>query len=152
MGLALSALFALLLGIGVYLVARQWDSVWFLAPISSWQPQAFGWLGHAADVMPSLLHAYAFTMLLILALQPYRHARATGALVWLIVATSMELLQAETFSFLFAGPTDQPSELFLLETIKAYFLNGHFDEGDLWATAYGCIAAYIVTAALEKHT
>lgn len=149
---ALSALFALLLGAGVYLLDRDWDSVRLLAPLSDLQPQAFGWFGSPGYMLPSLLHAYAFTVLLILALGPYRHARAAGTLVWFTVAATMELLQADGFDPLFEGSTAQLSGPFWIEGMRAYFLNGYFDAGDLWGTALGCVTACVVTAAVEKHT
>ena len=144
-----TAIFALILGISVYLLGRDWASTLFLTPFAAYQPEttwSFGWPGL---VLPSLLHAYAFSLLLILALGPARYARQIGALSWFFIAAGLEVLQAEYFQHLFSVPTLHPSAATLTASIHSYVVNGQFDFGDLAASAVGCILAFAIASVVE---
>jgi hypothetical protein len=140
---------ALVLGTAVYLFDRDWSMVRFLAPLSAWQPGTQGWLGPFGNSLPSFLHAYAFALLVILALRPYRHASAVGALGWLVVAGTLELLQADSFRDICSGTAGSLSNLHWLRVPGACLVNGSFDTGDLWATALGCFLAWVASSFSE---
>lgn len=145
-----SALLALLLGTSVYLLDRDWAGVQFLAPFAAFQGEQgdlFGTLGH---VLPSLCHAYAFSLLLILALGQTRRARLFGALAWFAVAAGLEALQSVRISVLLTGPIGPYADLPVLGSIVNYAANGHFDPGDLLAAGLGCVAACLVASAQER--
>ena len=88
-----SVLIALVLAMAVYIFDRDWSTVRFLAPLSAFQPGIGGWFGSLGNTLPSFLHAYAFALLVILALRPYRHATTVGALGWLTVAGSQQAVE-----------------------------------------------------------
>jgi len=144
--LLVSAALALVLGTAVYLLDRSWSSVLFLAPLAGWQQGSMGLFGRIADSLPSLTHAYAFALLVIVALWPWRRARLAGALSWLVVACGLECLQAPAFRALLA-PADRASGGPFLD----FMMNGRFDAVDIAATAAGVLAAYAVSSVLEKQ-
>ena len=147
-----SSILVLLAGTTVYLLGRDWATTQFLSPVSAWQPGlhiSFGFLGAN---LPSLCHAYAFTLLIILALWPARHARVTGALSWLFVASALECLQAEAISDAVVIGTGWFAGSPFVDGLLAYMKNGHFDVADLAATAAGVSAAFVVTSILEEET
>ena len=146
-----SSLLALLLGIAVYLLDRDWSSTLFLAPLVAHQPQVFGFFGSLGQVLPSFLHAYAFALLLILALGSYRYARHVGALGWFTLAAGLEVLQADHFHALFAAPVPQHAASAVLGGIQLYVVNGHFDPRDLLAAGLGCVAAFAIASVLEEQ-
>ena len=147
-----SAVLVFLTGITVYLLGRDWATTLFLAPVSAWQPElqvSFGVLG---TNLPSLCHAYTFTLLIILALWPARHSRLTGALSWLFVAAALECLQAEAISDPVAAVIGSFADNRVADGMLAYMMNGHFDIADLVATALGVFAAFVATSILERKT
>ena len=150
--LIVSAILVFLTGAAVYLLGRDWSTTQFLTPVSAWQPElqvSFGYLGAN---LPSLCHAYAFSLLIILALWPARHARLAGALLWLFVASALECLQAEAILDRVAIGSGWLAGNPLADGILAYMINGHFDVADLAATALGVSAAFVATSILEEKT
>ena len=147
-----SSILAILTGTTVYLLGRDWTTTLFLTPVSAWQPElhvSFGFLGAN---LPSLCHAYAFTLLIILALWPARHARLAGALTWLFVAAALECLQADAISDPVAVWTGWLAGNPIADGVLAYMMNGHFDVADLAATVLGVSAAFVVTSILGRKT
>jgi hypothetical protein len=147
-----SAVLVFLTGITVYLLGRDWATTLFLAPVSAWQPELHVSFGILGANLPSLCHAYVFTLLIILALWPARHARLTGALSWLFVASALECLQAEAISDSVAVVIGSFAGNLIADGMLAYMMNGHFDKADLMATALGVAAAFVATSILERKT
>jgi hypothetical protein len=145
-----SALLALFLGTSVYLLDRDWATVQFLVPFAVFQGERANLFGTLGQVLPSLCHAYAFSLLLILALGRTRGARFFGALAWFVVAAGLEALQSLRFSVPLTGLTGPPADSPVLGSIANYAANGHFDPGDLVAAGLGCVAACLVASAQEK--
>jgi hypothetical protein len=145
-----STILALLLGIGIYLLDRDWASTLFLTPVAGYQPGTARLFGSLGQVLPSFLHAYAFSLLLILALGRARYARKIGALAWFAFAAGLEILQAEYFHHLFSRPALQPAASTMISSIQTYAVNGHFDWKDLAASGLGCLAAFVISSVLEK--
>ena len=148
--LAGSAILALCFGIAIYLLDRDWASTLFLTPFTAYQPEAVGFFGLPGLVLPSLLHAYAFSLLVILALGGGRSARQVGVLSWFLVAAGLEILQAGQFQNLLSGPTLNSSASTVITSIQSYAVNGHFDFGDLVASGVGCMLAYSIASVLEE--
>jgi hypothetical protein len=146
-----SALIALVLGTAVYLFDRDWSTVRFLAPLSARQPGVGGWFGSLGNTLPSFLHAYAFALLMILALRPYRHAATVGALGWFTVAETLELLQIDSFRQFCDGVAGSLSNLVWINGAGTCLVSGIFDTGDLWATALGCSAAWAASRFTESR-
>jgi len=150
LALPASALLVLAVGTAVYVLDRDWASVQFLAPIASRQVDfepAFGALG---QVLPSFCHAYAFALLLILALGRSRRARLIGATSWFAIAAAFELVQAERIGELVLKTAAALADAPVLDSFIRYVANGQFDPGDLGAASLGCLAAFLVTSAREK--
>lgn len=144
-----SSLVALLVGSAVYLLDRAWASTTFLAPLEAWQPEprvSFGPIGYS---LPSLLHAYAFALLIILALWPARHARQAGAMSWLLVASGLECLQTGAMQRLIVDGPGAIAALPFADSFHDYIVNGRFDGIDLLATWAGVLVAYLVSSVLE---
>jgi hypothetical protein len=146
-----SGFFALLAGTAVYLLDRDWTTALFLAPFSAWQPDLNLSLGFTGNSLPSLCHAYAFALLIILALWPARHARLAGAVSWLLIAAALECLQAEAMHEWVADGIGVLAGFPFADHFLAYTVNGHFDTADLVATVFGVLVAYIATSVLERQ-
>jgi hypothetical protein len=144
-----STLLALLIGTFVYLLDRDWASTQFLAPLADLQGESSVLFGALGQILPSFCHAYAFALLLIMALGRSSHARHLGAAAWFAVAAGLELLQLERLHTLLPEPTTLLAGSALANSIHTYIANGHFDPGDLFATGLGCLAAYLVSSVLE---
>jgi hypothetical protein len=118
--LAGTAAAALALGVGVYLLDRDWSSALFLSAFAAHQATRLAVFGAAGLWLPSLLHAYAFCALIAAALWPWPRSRASVCLGWFSVAAALEMTY------------------------------GRFDPSDLVATAAGCLLAYITTIVLRN--
>jgi len=120
--LAGTAVGALLLGVLVYLLDRDWTSALFLSAFSAHQPEQSAVFGPAGEWLPSLLHACAFSMLIMAALWPWPRSRAWVCLGWFSIAAVLEVTY------------------------------GQLDPRDLVATAGGCLLAYALTIIPRKST
>ena len=147
-----SALLALLVGTSVYLLDRDWAAVLFLAPFAAFQDDPSNLFGSLGNVLPAFCHAYAFSLLLILALGRTRHARLAGPLAWFAVAAGLEALQAGSVSGLLVSLHAPQQDSPVLGSIFSYSVNGFFDPGDLLAAGLGCVVASLAASALEKET
>ncbi len=147
-----SALLALLIGTCVYLVDRDWATVQFLAPFAALQGEQANLFGVLGQVLPAACHAYAFTLLLILALGCSRRARVLGTFGWFLLAAALEVLQAERVSAALYGLAALLPESQGFSSIINYAVNGRFDPGDLLAAALGCAAAFLVVSVPEAET
>lgn len=146
-----SAVFAVFVGTAVYLLDRSWSSVLFLAPFDAWQPDRVGLFGALGYSLPSLMHAYTFALLLILALMPSRAARWLGPLAWLVVAAGLELLQADAAKAFIVEHFSTTAGTPVAGTFYRYAFYGNFDVADLVATAIGVFAAWLTSFVLEKE-
>ncbi len=142
---------ALFFGTAVYVLDRDWTTTLLLAPVASLQPETANVFGELGHVLPSFLHAYAFSLLIILALDRTRLARLSGATGWFICAALLEALQAEPFRRLFIDSTAHSAAPIMTNSLQAYFVNGYFDPSDLAATGIGCIAAFVIASVLEAE-
>lgn len=147
-----SALLALLIGTCVYLVDRDWATVQFLAPFAALQGEQANLFGALGQVLPAACHAYAFTLLLILALGCSRRARVLGTFGWFLLAAALEVLQAERVSAALSWLAALLPESQGFSSIINYAVNGRFDPGDLLAAALGCAAAFLVVSVPEAET
>jgi len=148
--LAGTALVALTVGACVYLLDRSWASTMFLGPFAAWQPTRHAVFGALGNTLPSLLHAYAFTVLLALALWRWPKARVWAAPGWFAIAAGLEILQAPGVALAAFGPPDS-AVLPLVRSLALYAWRGEFDPADLWATALGCATAWVITSAVPRR-
>lgn len=146
---ATSGLISLLLGVSVYLLDRDWNSVLFLTSFSTWQPAVIGWLGPLGLSLPSLFHAYGFAIFIIIALGGRRVSALFGATGWFGIAVLLEALQSEPAGSFFLTTPHFFSTSMFGSAVEAYVVNGSFDIGDILAAAIGCIAAGAVAYKME---
>ena len=149
--LPLTAIIAVVLGTGIYIFERDWAAVLFLMPWADGQPGPAGWLGPLAYTLPAFLHAYAFALLIMLALPPSRLARRVGALSWLFVAAGLECLQSEYLKGLITDGSGSLAGIPPVDSLLGYIMNGRFDAADLLATALGVLVAYVASSVQEKR-
>ncbi|MBT8132620.1 MAG: hypothetical protein KJO35_10155 [Gammaproteobacteria bacterium] len=138
-----------LTGTTVYLLDRNWATALFLVPFSAWQPELHVSFGFVGGSLPSLCHAYVFSLLIILALWPAKYARRAGALSWLLIAAALECLQADAIYDPVAVGAGWFAGNPIADGVLAYMMNGRFDTADLAATALGVAAAFVATSFLE---
>jgi len=150
LALAASALVALALGTCVYLLDRDWAAVLFLTPFATLQGEQANLFGIVGNVLPSFCHAYAFSLLLILALGRTPRARVFGALAWFAVAAGMETLQSLQLSTRVSSLAVLHTDSLLPGSIINYAVNGRFDICDLAAAGLGCVAAGLLASIPEE--
>jgi len=144
-----SALLALVAGSVVYVTDRDWASTTFLAPFAGLQPAASGFFGPLGFVLPSFLHAYAFALLLILALGPTRRAAVLGAGAWFVCAATLEILQAGPMQELLVPGELTNASFSPSSAFQTYIVNGRFDPGDVLASLLGCVTALAISLVRE---
>jgi len=147
-----SAIAALVAGTAVYVLDRDWASVLFLAPFADWQAGRVGLFGGLAYTLPAFLHAYAFSLLLILALMPSRAARWLGSVAWLFLASGLEALQSAVVKAFVAEHFVAVAGMPFAGAFYGYITFGRFDVADLVATALGVFTAWFTSFALEKQS
>lgn len=139
-----AAVTALLIGVFVYSLDRQPESVYFM---SSWM--ALGdninpFFGTIGDQLPTFVHIYAFILLTMAVVSPSRKYVLPVCLFWLIIDSFFELSQ---ITVLAQWITRQVPDWFhgipFLENTASYFLRGTFDVLDLCSIAAGTLAAYL---------
>lgn len=147
-----SAVAALAAGTAVYVLDRDWASVLFLAPLGAWQPGRVGLFGGLAYTLPAFLHAYAFALLLILALIPSPAARWLGSLAWLLLASGLEALQSGVVKAFVAAHYGAIAGMPFAGAFYGYTTFGRFDVADLGATALGVFTAWLTSFVLEAQS
>lgn len=137
----LAAFAALGVGLLVYILDRPADRVYVLP--AGWQGAVAGRpaFGVLAGSLPSLVHAYAFALLMVAAAGPMRAPLlciGTSLVGWLL-----EVGQHPAIAGAIAGAVPAWTQgVPLLENSAAYFRYGTFDPVDLVAVAAGSLAAY----------
>jgi len=128
---------ALGIGASVYVFIRGPETLyvlqWFgdLPRLAPWV-HASGDLRALVSMLPSATHAFAFSLLTALLLQPGRYAVIHACLLWGIIDSAFECLQAGK-SFLGAHGADE----LLPRVAHAYIANGVFDWFDIGAIWIG---------------
>jgi hypothetical protein len=149
--LIFTAVLALLLGTAVYFLGRDWTHSMLLAPFVGYQWARFTIFGAIGGCLPSLLHAYAITVLIIIALRPWPRSRPWICLLWFILASFLEWLQSDTGSTWFVSDERIMGGSELMASLGNYALHGQFDVLDLIAPGMGCIAALAIATSLSPH-
>jgi len=147
-GLIFTAVAALLLGSAVYFLDRDWADTMLLAPFIAYQWPTSAVFGALGGYLPALLHAYAITVLIIVALRPWPWTRPWVCLLWFTIASALERLQSDTAKAIFFAGDRLPANVPLLGYLERYAVQGHFDNVDLLATGFGCLTALAITIAI----
>ena len=146
------ALIALFAGASVYVLGRDWSTVYLLAWAADFQQ---GWpslqLGRWAGSPPSFAHAFGFALLTVLVLGSGPGRAAGACLFWGATDTLLELLQRPDWA---AAIPPLPPELAgwpVLANLPAYFRHGQFDALDVAAIVLGVLAAWLVAMTMPAN-
>jgi hypothetical protein len=147
MGLAALALVLLLLGTAVYVLDRPAATAALLP--AAWERHVTGvtWFGGLGDWLPSLAHAFGFSIFtaLVLPRSPRHAAWACGC--WAVVDSLAEVGQHAAVSPALAaavlGLQPAGADSRFLATVARYFAQGGFDTRDLVAGLSGAGLAYL---------
>ena len=143
LGRYLTGFTVLLLGAAAYFVDRPVDEVYFLP---AWLEQFQTVTGGLHDSLPSLAHAFAFTLFTLLFIGPVtsgiKSAICGG---WWLLEAGLEAIQHPGASDLAAVLTPNwLIQLPILEALPAYAQQGTFDWYDILFAGLGCLTAYCI--------
>ncbi len=123
----------------------------FLESFAGYQWPTSAVFGACGGYLPALLHAYAITVLIMIALRPWPWTRPWVCLLWFTIASILEWLQSGAAEALFFATDRLPGDMPLLTYLENYAMQGQFDYVDLLATGVGCITALAVTIAIAPY-
>jgi hypothetical protein len=149
--LIFTAVAALLLGAAVYVLDRDWASSMFLEPLADYQWQRSAVFGAFGRFLPALTHAYAFSVLIIVALWPWPRTRLCVCLLWFTIASTLECLQSGVGDAWLFALDRQSCDKSLMAYLERYASQGTFDNVDLLATGVGCLTALAITIAITPN-
>jgi len=140
------------LGLGVYLLDRPADRVYFVP--DWWQrgadiPLIFGSLG---GNLPSFAHVFFFTLITAAILAPWRLRMLSICLFWFCFDGLFELAQHEAIAVRLAEFV--PAwflNVALLENTRPYLLAGTFDPLDILSLAAGSLLAYVTLRVMVER-
>lgn len=141
----LSAVFsAAVIGMSVYLIDRQPDSVYLIPSwisLTDYLDPIFGIIGNH---LPTFIHVYVFILLTVMVMRPSTMKVYAICIAWLTVDSLFELAQHETIAQWISGHVPGWFEgIPILENMAVYFLGGTFDIFDLISITLGTLAAYL---------
>ncbi|MEJ2138766.1 MAG: hypothetical protein P8Y61_04810 [Gammaproteobacteria bacterium] len=145
----ITAILALLAGAAIYLLGRDWSTVYLLAWTADAQAggpalRLGAWSGRA----PSFAHAFGFAVLTALMLGGGRKNAAVACLFWGATDAFLELLQRPEWSVAIPQLPFELAAWPLFDNLHAYFQQGQFDLLDIVAIALGAFAAWLVARSL----
>ena len=150
------AVVAMILGIVVYLLDRQPQTVYFMSEwmaLGDGQSSAFGLLGQH---IPTFVHVYTFillTMALVVPEERYRQYLIPVCIGWFLLDALFEIAQLDFFAQRIVGwVPDWFANVPFLENSASYFINSTFDILDLLSIGLGAIAAYATIQIILKRS
>lgn len=139
---ALLGVFALSLGVLIYLFERPAGSLYLL---SSFLPRFGGldpWLGSMGGWLPDFLHPLAFSLLTAALLGITRFTAVVGSAAWWLTDSLFEIGQHPALSSGIAAAMPSWTDgVPVLGNAAAYFFHGTYDPWDLVAIAAGAAGA-----------
>lgn len=142
---------ALAIGVLVYLTDRDpAHAAWIPRAWSLSGPALFGAIG---GWLPSLTHAFAFSLFTATVTGSRPTAPAYGACVlWWAIDSAFELAQAPGLSRpITSALAASPAPPWLTDPVSSYLIRGRFDWADLLAIAAGAVAAGAVLHRLRRR-
>ncbi len=141
--LYLVSIFTLGLGVLVYVLDRPVADVYMLP---AWLADMQTAPGGLHDSLPSLLHAFAFCLLLLLTNRTAQiSAKVWVCAGWWLIAVGLEFLQHSSISPLFLQYSPGwLAKIPVLQNLPDYALRGTFDGWDILFAALGCAAALLI--------
>lgn len=142
----------LFLGVLFYYFFRGTEHTYFLKFLGTnhyYRDFGPGFLARVANSLPTFIHVFAFSLMTGSLATSQKRGYAFVCLFWFTVNVLFELGQ-KFDSWIVQFIPDWFSEIFILDTIKKYFLNGHFDYFDLLSIALGALGAYVFLLKTKK--
>lgn len=135
---------ALMVGLCIYLLDRQPETVYFISRWFSANGEVNPVFGMLGNYLPTFLHVYAFILLTVVVFaQSYRQI-VIICLSWLTIDSLFEIAQIDFISQSIASQTpDWFVGVPFLENTANYLMMGTFDVFDLLSIVAGTIAAYM---------
>lgn len=150
--LIFTAVAALLPGTAVCLLDRDWGSSMFLEPFIGYDWPRYAVFGAFGGCLPSLLHAYAICLLIMVALWPWQRTRPWVCLLCFVLASFLEWLQSNASDAWIVACERLAGDIPLMAYFKRHAFQGQFDDVDVLATGVGCLTALAITIAMAPHS
>ena len=150
---AAPASIALLVGVFVYLLDRQADSVYFMAHWMVWGENSRPFFGAIGNHLPTFVHVYAFILLTTIFVKQSRVYALPICLFWFLTDSLFEVAQITTFAQWIAQHIPYWfHKIPFLENTTHYFLSGTFDILDILSITAGTLAAYLTIIISTQRT
>ena len=144
---------ALCVGVLVYMLDRQPDSIYFLPDWLSLHDQSGAIFGSLGYYLPTFIHVYAFILLTVVVAMPSIAKLIPICLAWFTLDSLFEIAQLNPVAQ-WIGNHSPPwfSGIPFLENTANYFLMGSFHAYDMLSIAMGTLAAYLTVILIAKRT
>ena len=141
----------LALGASVYFLDRPASEVYFLP---DWLEHLQGVTGGWHDSLPSLTHAFAFTLFTLLIITPVQNTlKAAVCIGWWVLESALEAIQHSSLSDIAVALTPAwLTGLPVFEALPNYAQHGTFDPLDILFAGVGCAAAYYAAPNFGNRT
>lgn len=150
---AAPAAIALLVGVIVYLLDRQTDSVYFMAHWMVLGENSRPFFGAIGNHLPTFVHVYAFILLTAIFVTQSRAYALSICIFWFIIDSVFEVAQITTFAQWIAKHIPYWfHKIPFLENTSHYFLSGTFDVLDIFSITAGTLAAYLTIVISTQRT
>ena len=138
------AIGGLLIGLLVYLLDRQPDTVYFIPDWFSQTTHIEPFFGHIGNYLPTFLHVYVFILLTTAVLQPAPKHIIPVCAAWFTIDSLFEVGQIQVIAQWIAGHVPEWfQKIPFLENTASYFQSGTFDIIDILSIAAGTLCAYL---------
>lgn len=142
-----AALFALLLGVLIYVVSRDPRQVFFLGYLPLINNGILFPSSSLLYSLPSFLHIYAFILLSSVVMSGRAKRRWLIVVLWLVIEILFELGQQHAIAtVIVAALPAWFQDHSLLRALGDYFMSGRFDLLDVAGLILGALAAYLTLA------
>lgn len=144
-----SAITALSIGLFIYLLYRQPESVYFIPNWLSLNHTPSPSPGNLTNYLPTFIHVYSFILLTVAVTGSSKYSIPI-CLGWLIVDSLFEIAQINFIAnWIASNIPDWFSVIPVLENTSGYFIAGTYDYLDLVSIIIGTIAAYFTLTLCE---
>ncbi len=144
---------ALCVGVLVYILDRQPDSIYFLPGWLSLYAQTGSIFGSIGNYLPTFIHVFVFILLTIVVAVPSITKLIPICAAWFTIDSLFEIAQIESIAQWIANHTPTWfGGVPFLENTANYFLMGSFHAYDLLSIAMGTLAAYLTVLLITRRT
>lgn len=149
---------ALLIGVVIYVLDRSVEHVYFLTQwttTGSNETVIFGqYFGTLGQNLPTFFHSYAFILLTMAVVVPYRKYQRNilwVCIVWFVIESLFEIAQMDFIAHIIANWVPAGfNNIPFFENTSNYFVTGTFDVLDLLSIVAGTLTAYLTIMYLYR--